>query len=229
MGRYSYTAAMAALIGFGAAVAGTAASAQDLFLRADVGVAASDNYDNSGLYGGGVGLNLPLGFRTDATLTYRGGFEPEDFLDSEGELPGVELTAVVPSVDSLSGFLGVYYDLPEPFPFIEPFIGGGVGATRIEPDDLLIRSEGLGAPSIALSQDASTNSSYFATAGVALDFFDRVAIDVAYRYSDLGEVEYQGVAMTPAGLGVPAQSFDASTLTDDLISHEAILSLRLSL
>lgn len=207
----------------------TASSAQSLFLRADAGVSSTNEFDQSGTYGGGVGMNLPLGFRGDVTVSYRGGFEPADFLDSTGELPGTDLAADLPSVTTTSSFVGGYYDLPEPFPFLEPFVGGGVGITRVEPDDVVVSVPGFANSGVTLSQEASTNSSYFFTAGVALDFFKKAAIDVAYRYVDMGEVEYGGAIAVGDFTDAPTQSFDASSLTEELVSQEVMVSFRFTL
>lgn len=206
-----------------------AASAQSLFVRGDVGATATEDYGSAAAYGGGVGLMLPLGLRADATLTYRGAEgEFADAIAGLSDTPGADLALNSPALKSLSGFVGGYWDMPEPFPFLEPFVGGGVGMTRFEPDAIVVSDSTVTGSSVSVSQDASTNPSYFVTAGVAVDFFKKVAIDLSYRYVNLGEVEYSG-AGTLTVPGVGSYSYDVGSLSEELIAHEALISLRLSL
>ncbi len=205
-----------------------AALAQDLYLRADAGGAGTDDFGASIVYGGGVGFNLPLGFRTDATLSYRGELEVEQLGAVNDLIDFTDLSVNTPGLDSLSAFAGLYYDIPDPIPFIEPFVGAGVGATRFDPDTIVISGEDLGS-GVSFSQDASTTGSYFFTGGLALDLFDRIALDVAYRYSDLGEVEFDGALTGTDFPGLGGEEIMLDQFSRDVKVHEGIASIRITL
>ncbi len=236
-GRWAWLCAGAC----GVVLAGGPAHAQ-LYLRADAGGATADDFGATAAFGGGVGLNLPLGLRTDATFTYRPNLETDAVI---GELVGtleplpeafpttLQLTESqyainAATVESLSGFASLYYDLPDPFPFIEPFVGAGIGGTRFDPDDVTF--SGVTVPTgFVVDQDATTSFSYHFTGGLAIDFFDRVAFDFAYRYVDLGEVEFTGQVTDGDIAGIGATPVQLNQFSDDVVVHEGLASIRITL
>ncbi len=155
--RAYFTAGLA-----GVALLGAAATAQDitpdLYITAGGGVSTTDDFGEGQFIAGGLGVALPLGLRADATAIYQTGFEVEDG---------------GPEFDTLSGFLSAYYDLPEPVPFLEPYVGGGVGVTQIDVD----------------GGDSESAESFHLSAGVSFVLFKKIALDAGYRYVNYGDFD----------------------------------------
>lgn len=149
----------------GVALMAAAATAQDftpdLYVTAGGGVSTTDDFGEGQFIAGGLGIALPLGLRADATAIHQTGYEVEG-TDGDG-----------PEFDTLSGFLSAYYDLPEPFPFLEPYVGGGVGVTQIDVD----------------GGDTETADSYQLSAGVSFVLFKKLALDAGYRYVNYGDFD----------------------------------------
>lgn len=130
----------------------------DLSVSIGTGFSSTDDLGEGTFYSAGVGLGLPLGFRTDITAIYQTGYEIENAGDAD--------------LDTYSAFVSAYYDLPDAIPFIEPYIGAGVGASYFDADG-----------------DTETLSSYHISAGLSFDVFDFIALDAGYRYLDYGDFE----------------------------------------
>ena len=99
-------------------------------------------------------------------------------------------------LSSVSGMLAGFVDLaalglPKPGPFA-PFIGAGVGAvhTRIGKTNMTFPATTTTVPG-----GSRAGLAWMATAGVAVALGERVTLDLAWRYSDLGEIR------TPRGPG----------------------------
>jgi len=92
-------------------------------------------------------------------------------------------------LSSVSGMLAGFVDLaalglPKPGPFA-PFLGAGVGAahTRIGKTTMTFPATTTTVPG-----ESRTGLAWMATAGVSAALNERVSLDLAWRYSDLGEV-----------------------------------------
>ena len=99
-------------------------------------------------------------------------------------------------LSSVSGMLAGFVDLgalglPKPEPFAS-FVGAGIGAvhTRIGKTTMTFPSTTTTVPG-----GSGTGLAWMATAGVAVALDERVSLDLAWCYSDLGEVR------TPRGPG----------------------------
>ena len=92
----------------------------------------------------------------------------------------------------LAGFVDLAaLGVPKPGPFA-PFLGAGIGAahTRIGETTMTFP-----ATTTIVPGGSRTGPAWMATAGVAMALDDRVTLDLAWRYSDLGEIR------TPRGPG----------------------------
>ncbi len=151
-----------------------------------------------GDFGGVPSMELGLGYETGAfryevLVEYRPGFSFEgraNFLSPERRQ---EVSA---DLSSLSGMLAGFVDLTglglaRAGPFA-PFIGAGIGAvqTRIGQTTMTFPVTTTIAPG-----GSRTGLAWMATAGVALALDQRISLDLAWRYTDLGEIR------TPRGPG----------------------------
>lgn len=211
----------------------TAGFGQTSYLRADMGVAVTDN-DSAISYSGGLGTSLPLGVRVDATANYASyDGKPTYVID---DLNRFDTSRSEVGVEALTGFVGVYYDIPDPVPGVEPFIGAGAGLARMETDGAVISVRASSAQ-IEVTSETVVEPAFFVTAGVSLDMFEQVSIDIAYRYTDLGAYAYKATLrdgtvsaneQTPDIGTNSAPGFTAGTISQDMNSHEALVSLRLA-
>ena len=163
-------AVAATLMGFGAA------GADDLYLRV------------------GLGLDRPAETRftdrdcssTSPAALYgcgRGGEGRANLLE-----PG-RRQSVAAELSTLSGMLAVYVDLaalgvPELSP-VGPFIGGGVGIVRTRIGETRMT---FPKTTTIVPGASRTDAAWMLTAGVALALDERLTLDLAWRYTDLGEV-----------------------------------------
>ena len=138
----------------------------------------------------GIGYRLGPAFRAEALLTYRPGLAlgaRANFLATPGPQP------VSADLESLSALAVGYVDLvglgvPKLGP-VEPYIGAGIGLARHDIGRVAFAFPGLGATAATVIRGGgSTRFAYLLTAGGAMRLTDRLVLDVAYRYSDLGEV-----------------------------------------
>ena len=145
-----------------------------------------------GDFGTAPALELGLGYaaapavRFEVLVEYRPRFAFEgrtNFLARERR------QSVTADLSSLSGMLAAYVDLPGlgvprlgPF---GPFIGAGIGAgrTRIGETRMMFP-----ATTTIVPGRSRTGLAWMLTAGVAASLSERVTLDLAWRYTDLGEV-----------------------------------------
>ncbi len=175
------------------------------YIRGDIGGSfAEDPGGNLGDDAGTAALiDVGLGFkvlpfiRTDVTLTYRTGYE----IDSDRVVAGVNAQG---DVDSWTGMLNAYFDFPEIGRF-QPYVGAGVGVSYNDAD-----SVNVGA--IRLDGDTSTDFAWQAGFGTGISIVPGVALDLGYRFVDLGEVKTRSVG----GVGV----------SGDLRAHELMAGIR---
>jgi opacity protein-like surface antigen len=87
-----------------------------------------------------------------------------------------------------------------------PYVGAGVGATRLHSADY--SDNGLFQPNPnALTQGQSTNFSWAGMAGVAFQITPQWMVDVGYRYLELGKVS------NTSGTGVPVDFANFRNIT----------------
>lgn len=108
--------------------------------------------------------------------------------------------------------LNGYYDFKNKSKFT-PYLSAGVGVSRIE-NKVSINPEFFG-DSENITTDTNNNFTWTAGAGIAYKVTENVALDLAYRYVDAGEIE-------------TSLSFDGANFknTADLISHDYSLGIR---
>ena len=214
--RYAGVAALALAAGIG--LASGAAAAGEFYLRGGIGfdrpgktVFVDEDCSTTvpkALYGCGTGgdgapyrsagsfgtvpaLEFGLGYATgtvrfEATVGYRPDLA---FRGRTNFLAPERRQSVSAKLSSVSVMLAGYVDLaglglPKPGPFA-PFVGAGIGAahTRIGKTTMTFPATTTSAPG-----GSRTQLAWMATAGVAVALDERVSLDLAWRYTDLGMV-----------------------------------------
>jgi len=134
-----------------------------------------------------VGYRWSPWLRTEALLnwspqlTYQG---QSNFLGAAGSNQPVRASG-----QALSGFAVVYVDAP-PVVGMQPFVGAGLGAARTQLGDVTYRFPGIAADASTITQGGtSTSFAYLLTAGVSLPVSERIALELAYRWTDFGSVK----------------------------------------
>ena len=157
-------------------------------------------------------------------------YRPEfDFNGHANFLTPERRQSVSAEVSSVSGMLAGFVDLaelglPRPGP-TEPFVGAGIGAahTRIGETTMTFP-----ATTTTVPEGSRTDVAWMATAGVAMEVAERVTLDLAWRYSDLGEIRTDrsaGRVVWRDGSREPLP-LDLAPTTARLAGHGLRLSLR---
>jgi opacity protein-like surface antigen len=134
-----------------------------------------------------VGYRWSPWLRTEALLnwspqlTYQG---QSNFLGPAGSNQPVSASG-----QALAGYAVVYVDAP-PVVGVQPFVGAGFGAARTQLGDVTYRFPGIaGDASTIMQGGTSTSFAYLLTAGVSLPVSERIALELAYRWTDFGTVK----------------------------------------
>ena len=176
--------------------------------------------DGGVVLGGGVGYQWNDYFRTDVTLDY---LFDGDFNGSTSGSCGVSDDCVSSdraSWSALSLLANAYVDLGTYYG-VTPYVGAGIGATRVNWGDLRNTSCSVDDPGDC--DDTVTHSgkddwrfTYALSAGASYEFHNGMKLDVGYRFTDV------------AG-GDMFSSADASGRDDGFKRHEFRVGLRLSI
>ncbi len=181
-----------------------------------------------GDFGEGAVLDAAIGYRfsprlrAEALLSYRPDMDfagEADFLNVPGRQP------VSADMRSLGVFAVGYVDLP-PMGRLQPFIGAGIGAAHNRIGSVTYGFPGLGANAATVIRGGShTDLAYLVTLGAAVPLTDRLTLDIAYRYTDLGEVRTDsGTATIVRNSGT--RTLDIAGIQAELKTHGVMASLR---
>lgn len=138
----------------------------------------------------GLGYRFTPWLRAEALLSWR----PQVDLSGQANFRGAGADQPV-SVDaqSLAGFGVAYVDLPR-LAGVQPFLGAGLGVARNQVRGITYRFPAIAADATtSLPSGTSSDLAWLLTAGVSLPLSERLALDLAYRYTDLGSLT------TPSG------------------------------
>lgn len=131
-------------------------------------------------------------------------------------------------LSTVTGMLAAYVDLPAlglprvgPF---SPFVGAGAGLSRVR-----IGETRMEFPKTRTIVPAGrrTGFAWMATAGLAVPLSEKVTVDLAWRYTDYGDVETgKATGRIEFRDGRPAVPLPLARTKADLRRHGAVLSLR---
>ena len=188
-------------------------------------------YRSAGEFGTVPAVELGLGYavgaiRFEALVEYRPRYT---FEGRANFLAPDRRQDVSAKLSSVSGMLAGFVDLtglglPKPGPFA-PFLGAGIGGahTRIGKTVMTFPTTTTTVPG-----GSRTGLAWMATAGVSVGLGERVTLDLAWRYSDLGEIRTSrgpGRVVWRDGSRAPLP-LDLAPTTARLRGHGVRLSLR---
>jgi opacity protein-like surface antigen len=196
-----------ALFGCGAAPDGSVLAA-----RGDMGRTAALEL--------GAGRRLAPYLRGEVQAAWRPGLAFDgraNFLRTPGD------QQVSAKVDSKTLIAAAYFDFGA-LGRLRPFIGLGAGAARNRVGAMRYAFPGLAANAATITPGGSrTSFTWMATAGVAWPLSNRLTLDLAYRYADLGKVRTEAgpaaivrasgtraITIAPTQAGLIAQGVSAS-------------------
>ena len=173
----------------------------------------------------GLGHAILPALRIEALFQYRPRFTltgRANFLQTQGRQ---EVSA---RLSSLSGMFAAYVDLPQlglprlgPF---SPFIGGGAGAAYIDIGKTRMQ---FARTRTIVPGGHQVNFAWMLTAGVGTAITDRLTLELAYRYTDSGDVETdEGIARVVNRDGDVLVPLTVGRTRAHLSSHGMWLSLR---
>lgn len=188
------------------------------------------DFDSSGFGGVGVGYRVNNWLRFDVTGEYRSsahfhGADTFDYFD--GTLDRTASDDYSASKHEWTGLLNAYLDLGT-WRGVTPFIGGGIGASRntisgFHDTGLSIDTDGVSYPSFGYAGSHSKwDFAWALQAGLAYAVTDRLSMEFAYRYIDLGDAE-TGRLRDISGNGFGTMTFK------DLTSNDFKVGLRYAL
>ena len=163
-------------------------------------------------YGIGFGINPEGPVRMDFSFSY----SPN--LDSTANHPNN--LAIENDVDNYLYMINAYYDFDEMGQGFVPYISGGIGSSRMVPEDTRVQNAS-GTFNIREGGKTKNNFGWALGLGTAIQTDGNLTIDMGYRYVAMGEREGNG-----ENSGTPALSSDSGTRVDHLFVHELYLGLR---
>jgi opacity protein-like surface antigen len=176
---------------------------------------ASTNESNDDIVKLGIGLGYnPEGpMRTELSFSY----SP----NMESSANSTNATTTNSSIDNYLLMVNAYYDFDEVSQSFVPYIGGGVGISRMVQDDTSIKNA---SGSINLTEGGVTknNLGWALGLGTAIQVEGDVSLDIGYRYLALGESEGNGVFS-----GSPAQTPNSGGRIGNQFIHELYLGVRI--
>lgn len=148
------------------------------------------DFGSSAVIEAAAGLELTHYLRVEAAFSYRPGFA----FDGNVNYPGVGQEQPVSGDVNQMGLMGMAYLAPLAALGggwrVQPFIGGGVGASRNEIGKMTMDFPERPQPRYSVTPDGTrTDFAWAVTAGLSYDVSDALALDLAWRYSDFGKVE----------------------------------------
>ena len=183
---------------------------------------AYDDFEATPVLDAAVGYRVNDWLRAEVLLSWR----PDLNFNGQSNFIGAGANQPVSgSVSSVAGFGVAYVDLPR-IGKVRPFLGAGLGVAHNRAGAMTYAFPALSANATTTTPGGSSSDlAYLLTAGLSMPLGDRLDLDLAYRYSDLGSVQ------TDAGQATVVRSSGTRSIAiggtkADLRSHGVMLSLR---
>lgn len=192
-------------------------------------------YRSHGNFGTAPAVEFGLGYATGGTMRFELLMEYRPRFIFEGHanfLAPERRQSVSAELSSVAGMLAGYLDLaalglPKPGS-VAPYVGSGVGVARARIGETTMT---FPATTTTVPGGSRVNLAWMATAGVAVSLNGRLSLDLAWRYTDLGEVRTErgdGQVVWRDGSREPLP-LDLAPTQARLRGHGLRLSLRYSL
>jgi opacity protein-like surface antigen len=183
---------------------------------------AVGDFDPTAVLDAALGYRVNDWLRAEALLSWRPTMDvhgQSNFLGAGSNQP------VSGWVSSVAGFGVAYLDLPR-FGQVRPFLGAGLGVAHNRMGAMTYQFPSLSATATTTTAGgSSTDLAYLLTAGLSIPLGDRVDLDLAYRYTDLGLLQTdsgQATVVRAAG----TRSLAIAGTQADLQTHGVTLSVR---
>jgi opacity protein-like surface antigen len=170
------------------------------------------------MFGLGLGWQRNHWLRFDVTGEYRG----DALFLAHDQFPGDNTNEYTADIRSWMGLVNAYIDMGNWCGFT-PFIGAGIGFSTLTvagmKDVNVVAGGGDG--SVAFGQDhTKTNFAWAVYAGGSFDITPQVALELTYRYADLGTAQ-SGRVTTYDGL-----ASNSGVFVQDITSNDVMLGMR---
>lgn len=177
----------------------------------------NEDLDETGVIGGGVGYKLNSWFRTDVTLDYefKSKFKGKLICPPAGCGGPNRFSDEHAKISAWTGLWNVYADLGT-WQGITPYVGAGVGASRIKVSNYQFTNPN--GTTGTQPGDSKWDFSWALMAGVGYNVTDNLVIDAGYRYLNLGD----GRSGKAAGFGGSRKAIKF----DDIQAHEFRVGFR---
>ncbi len=183
---------------------------------------AYGGFDQAPVVDAAVGYRWTPWLRTEALLNW----SPQLNVSAQSNFLGAGSNQPVSSSgNGLAGFGVLYVDGPS-LATVRPFIGAGLGAARTSLADVTYRFPAISSDAVTVtSGGSSTSFAYLLTAGVSIPVSERLDLDLASRWTDLGTVKTNAGSATivrPAG----RSNLEIAGTQIDLQSQAVLASFR---
>ena len=154
---------------------------------------AVGSFSQTPVLDGALGYRFTSWLRAEALLSWR----PQLAFRGQSNFLGAGPSQPVNgAVESLAAFGVAYVDLPR-IAGVRPFLGAGIGAAHNQLDGVTYRFPSIAANATTTTASGSSSGfAYLLTAGVAVPLSERLSLDLAYRFSDLGQVRSRSGSAT---------------------------------
>lgn len=173
-----------------------------------------ENKDNYGFNAAvGVSTKLPYGaVRGEFEFGYKHGIK-DNYTDAEGVANGA--TSIL-KADIETYMFNLYYDI-DTGTKLTPYVGAGIGLAHID------AKSSYDHPGAAYSHvnESDTKFAWQLSAGAAYALTDNLAVDLGYRYTDLGSIKGDSSFYDASGVVAAPLNMKA-----DFESHEVMLGAR---
>ena len=150
------------------------------------GLGAYGEFETGAVVDAAIGYRWTTWLRTEALMHW----SPHLELNAQSNFLGAGTNQPVTATGyALAGFGVIYVDGPS-LASMRPYVGAGLGASRTQLGDVTYRFPGISQNSFTRARGGSASSlAYLLTAGVSLPLSERLDLDLAYRWTDLGTVK----------------------------------------
>ncbi len=176
---------------------------------------------SSPLFGLGIGWQARHWLRFDLTGEYRGDalFVAQDSYPAVGIVPA-GTNEYQADIRSWMGLANAYIDMGNWCGFT-PFIGAGIGFATLTVDGMKDVNNGVDPNSVAYgTSHTKTNFAYAFYAGGSFDVTPQVALELTYRYADLGSAQSGRVTTFDGGAS------NSGVFIKDVTSNDVMLGMR---
>ena len=159
--------------------------------------AENESNDDIMKYGIGFGINPEGPVRVDFSFSYSPNMKSKS--------NGPNDTSVGNNVDNYLYMINAYYDFDEMGQGFVPYISGGIGSSRMVPEDTRVQNAS-GTFNIREGGKTKNNFGWALGLGTAIQTDGNLTIDMGYRYVAMGEREgngeFSGTPALPSNSGV---------------------------